>query len=144
MVRARLHNRIDLMYTGEYEEAVAAAAVRPGEVIALDADGNVIPNGVAGVCYAVLVAIQDQKMGVTVDGTYEIGDRVPYIIPKIGDVLACLLESGESPDFNEFLTVTASGTLKVATSTDHRIFQPVEEKAGTGSADMLIKVRRVA
>jgi hypothetical protein len=144
MARARLHNRIDLMYTGEYEEARAAAVIRPGELIAIDADGNVVPHASAGVCYAVLVAIQNQKLGVTVDTAYAIGDLVPYIIPKIGDVLAILVESAETPDFNEFLTATATGTLKVATSTDHRIFQPLEEKAGTGSADMLMKVRRVA
>lgn len=144
MVRARLHNRIDLLYTGQYEEGVAAAAIRPGEVIAIDADGKLVPHATAGTCYAVLVAIQDQKMGVTVDGEYAIGDRVPYIIPKIGDVLAVLLESAETPDYNEFLTTTASGTVKVAASTDTRIFQPLEEKAGTGSADMLIKARRIA
>jgi hypothetical protein len=144
MVRARLHNRIDLLYTGQYEEARAAAQIRPGEVIAIDANGNAVPHAAAGVCYAVYVAIQGQKLGATVDTPYEIGDLVHYIIPKIGDVCAMLVESAETPDFDEFMTTTNSGTLKVATSTDHRIFQPLEEKAGTGSADMLMKMRRVA
>lgn len=144
MVRARLHNRIDLLFIGEYEEGIAAAVIRPGEVIAVNADGLLIPHATAGTCYAVLVAIQDQKMGRTVDDDYQIGERVPYIIPRIGDVLAMLVESAETPDFDEFLTTTNSGTLKVASSTDTRIFQPLEEKTGTGSADMLMKMRRIA
>lgn len=143
MTLARSHNRIDLIVTGRYDELRAAAAVLPGTCLLENADSEVAPHGTAGVCYEVIVALHHQKKGKTVDDAWDIGDPVSVIYPAIGDVLAMVLESGQEVAPDDFLTVTATGTLKVATSTDHRLFRALDTKEGTGSADRFVRVRRV-
>jgi hypothetical protein len=144
MVLARAHNRIDLIVTGRYDEFRAASAVKPGTVLLQNADTEVAPHSTAGTCYEVIVALHNQKAGKTVDDDWAAGDLVSVIYPAIGDVLAMVLESGQEVAPDDFLTVTNTGTLKVATSAEHRLFRAIDTKDGTGSADRLCRVRRVA
>lgn len=142
---ARQHNRIDLIVTGRYDEIRAdVAGLRPGTVIAVNADGKGIVHSTAGVCYEVIVVLQAQKAGANVDTAYEDEALLPVIYPAIGDVLAMQLESAQECGPDDFLTVTNTGTLKVATSTDHRLFRPLDTLDGTGSGDRFVRVRRVA
>lgn len=144
MATGRAHNRIDLLYTGRYEEARANAILYPGMALLTDANGEVGPNSVAGTAYDVMIALHHQKLGKNIDEAYASGDLIPYIIPNIGDVVNVLIESAEDCTLAEFLTVTNTGTFKVATSTDLRLFKPLEALVGTGSGDRFVKCRRVA
>lgn len=143
---ARQHNRIDLLIgSGRYDEFRAnAAGLLPGTALAVDANGQVGPHATAGTCYEVIIALQHQKAGKLVTDPYALGDVIPVLYPGIGDVVALVLESGQDCDPADLLTVTNSGTFKVASSTDHRLFRPLDTVAGTGSADRFVRARRVA
>ena len=142
---ARQHNRIDLLIgSGRYDEFRANAALSPGMALTVDANGEVGPHATAGTCYEVIIALQQQKDGSLITEAYADDDLVPVLYPGIGDVVNLLLESAQDCDPSDLLTVTNTGTFKVATSTDHRLFRPLDTVAGTGSADRFVRARRVA
>lgn len=142
MTTGRAHNRIDLLYTGHgYEEARSNAVCYPGTLGSLDASGLIGPHGTAGTVYAIMIILHQQKLGKIITDTWASGALVSFVIPQPGDVFNMLLESAEDVALDDFLTVTASGSLKVATATDRRIFQPLEVLTGTGSGDRFCKCR---
>jgi hypothetical protein len=141
MVRGRLHNRIDLIVNGRYEEARANAAIRPGVALAIDAAGDVGPHATDGTLYTLMIALMNQKLGEIVDDAFASGDLVPYIIPYPGDVVNVILESANDITLDDFLTVTNTGTFRLASASDTRVLKPLEIHVGTGSADKLFKCR---
>ena len=145
MTTGRAYNRIDLLYTGKgYDEARANATVYPGTLLLTDSSGEVGPNSVDGNVYDVQIALSQQKQGALITDTIASGSLVPYVTPLLGDVFNMLLESAEAVTLDDFLTVTASGSLRVATSTDRRLFKPLEVLVGTGSGDRFCKCKYVA
>lgn len=145
MTTARQQNRIDLLSVNNmaYDEKKANAAIRPGVAVAVDANDEVGPHGTAGTIYDLILAIQNQKDGSTIDDAYADNDKVYLWRPNIGDVANIILESGQDCDPSDFLTVTDTGTFKVASSTDKRLFRPMETLTGTGAADRFVRAVRV-
>ena len=142
MATGRLHNRIDLIWSGDhYEETRSNAICYPGTLGLLNSAGLIGPHGTAGTIYAIMIIMHQQKLGKIITDTWASGTLVSWVTPQPGDVFNMLLESVEDVGLDDFLTVTTSGSLKVATSTDRRLFQPLEVLTGTGSGDRFCKCR---
>jgi hypothetical protein len=136
--------RIQLIGNGRQDEAIAAGAITPGHLLARDEDAAVVVHASAGSYAEKIVAIEDALQGRTIADAYASGERVTFVHCEPGDVLYMLLAAGEDADENEFLTSNGNGQLKVATSTDQRLFAVVEAVSNDDTGDSgaaRIKVR---
>ncbi len=138
-----MSNRIHLRGGGIHEEAVAAATITPGMLLAQDSAGKVIPHGTAGGWAEKAFALEDALQGKTIDDNYTTGNTVGFVIAQPGDIVYAWLSGGENADTSEFLTSNGDGTLKVATSTDIRVAVAMEAVDASDSNDVneRIKVR---
>jgi len=141
-----LPKRIHLVNAGGlYEEGRAAAVITPGMLVAIDTNGELIPHGVAGGPAARNIAIEDALQGRGIDDDYADDELVRYIVGVPGDTFYALLSGGEAVTRDDFLSSNGDGTLKVASSTDDRLFIPVEAVDASDSNDVneRIKVRAI-
>ena len=141
---ARDHNRIDLITSGRYEEAVAVGIVSPGMLMEMDSAGKVLAHSVAGGNAEGderLIAMGDSLQGKNVDQAYAVGDIVPFMIPKSGDVFAILLAAEENITAGDELTSKGDGLFKGGATTDNRMFEALETLDLTGGANTLIRAR---
>lgn len=108
--------KIHLLGDGRHEEAVAAGAITPGHLIALDANGKVVVNADAGDECERLFAVEDALQGKGIDDAYAVDDPVSFVVAQRGEVIYALLADGEDVETGDFLTSNGDGTLKAAGS----------------------------
>lgn len=145
-----------------YEEGRAAAdlstgtPILPGHLLMLNEDEELEQHDTAGADCEILVAVEDDFRGMTVDGDlpsdgvvaggegigYVAGDLVRYHIGRKGDVLQMILAASQSADPSKFATSNGDGTLKVA-STDAKKLKFMETLTTGVSETKFVKVRVV-
>jgi hypothetical protein len=113
-------NRIALRTKGWEDERVqsgyAASNIIPGMLLALEADGGVIPHPVAGGAAQKMFAIEDAWQGNTIAQAYSAGALVFSYIFLGGDLVYALVASGASTIAEgQGLTSDGAGGLKLAT-----------------------------
>lgn len=125
-----------------YDEARAHAAIKPGHLMATHTNGKLKVHASAGSFAEIMVAIEDALQGKTIDDAYAEDDLVRLVRAVAGDCLYMWIAAGVDADIEDFLTSNGDGTLKVATSTDERLFA-VEETVdnSAGGAAVRCKVR---
>jgi hypothetical protein len=88
--------RIHLKGQGRHEEAVAAAAITPGQLIKLDIEGKVKIHESTGGYAEKAFALEDALQGHTIDDAYSSGNVVGYVVALPGDVVYAWLAAGEN------------------------------------------------
>ncbi len=95
------------------QEKDAGAIITPGELLAIDGSGNVIPHGTAGGnAVPKMVAYENDLIGNDIDDDYASGGRVRYLIPQAGDVLYMFLADTENVSEGDPLQCDGNGDLE--------------------------------
>jgi hypothetical protein len=145
-----LPKRIYLIGDGRMEEALAAEVIKPGHLVKLNSDGDVIKHNSAGGWAEKSFAQEDALQGKTIDDAYAVNDSantpdiVFIVMAQTGDVVYAWLAAGESADPSKFLASNGDGTLQVAGSSDIRLAVPLEtvDNSDTGeNTAVRIRVR---
>jgi hypothetical protein len=123
----------------EYE---AAGAILPGSVVALDSDGNVVVNAVAGGPAATMFALEDELQGKTTRDAYASGDRVQTMYVQPGEEVLAVIDSALEPAIGDLLEVAADGELQAAASGVAQ-FQVLSAKVVDDDSNHRIAVRRI-
>lgn len=140
---------IVLKYFGElqYDEAVvkAGSTLTPGNVIKLDGDNVMsLAAGDAGLNMPVLVAIENEFIGETIDDTYAEGEVCRYVRLRTGDEFYAKVATLNDVTKGDYLALKGTGgDLTLTTTTGHaQMFQALESVDNyPGTASARIKVR---
>lgn len=101
-----------------HEEAVAAAAIKPGHLIKLTTAGEVVVHATAGGHAEKAFALEDALQGKTIDQDYAHEDLVSYALCKPGDVVYAWLKWGENAAVGSLLVSNGDGSLQVLASSE--------------------------
>lgn len=128
-----------------YFETRGAGTIKPGHLTTLDVNGKVVVHGTAGGYAEGRVAIEDGLQGRTVDDAYTTGELVRGHGGKTGDEYYMRLAAAAvAVVITDFLASAGDGTLKKATSTDQRLYKPLEAVDNSaGVVDAWILVRKL-
>lgn len=137
-----------------YDEGVVGAAITsgeclPGMLLEQNVDEEFVPHTEANAACEMIVAVEDDFRGMTVEGTlpgdgvvaggvgvgYITDDKIRFHRAQKGDVLQMILNAGESADPSKYGTSNGDGTLKVVTSTNHRLVKFLETLDLTAESD---------
>lgn len=127
---------------GFKEYRCGTANTIPGMLLQMDTDGEVIVNGEADVRNEVLVALEDDKIGMNIDGTgvlgisttgYQEDDLIPCKLGERGEVFLMILVHTEVVTVGQYLTSNGDGKLKLADATEYRMFRAVEAADATAA-----------
>lgn len=138
-------NTIALDVNGRRGDGVADGTIKPGMAIKLASDGKWDPwTGGAGEMGPTVIAVEDANRGKTVSDSYSAGDRVFYIRPLPGDLVAVLLKDGEVVVKGDKLIKEASTGkfIKTTGSPEDECFE-AEEALSPSGADGLIQATKV-
>lgn len=102
----------------QQREAIAAAAIIPGMLVALNASGQVTPHAEAGEIGAIGVADMYQLTGRGLDDAYAKDDQAIYQIPADGSSFNGILAAGQNVAGGAALTSNGDGRLKAAAAGD--------------------------
>lgn len=136
-------NKIYLLGDSRQDEGVAAEAITPGQLVAMDANGEYVKHASAGSFAETVFAQEDALQGKTIDDAYADGDRVFLLMAQPGDVVYAWLAAGENVTPADFLSSNGDGTLQKATITDVRLAKPLEslDLSESGSVATRLRVR---
>lgn len=119
---ARSHNRVDVVLKGRRTYSyVAGAAVLPGCLIELQADGKydeLVSSAAEAIKGEIIIAMADNLSGDSLDQAYALDDVMQACHPVPGDEINLLVKSGETiaigdnliPETTTGLWVEAAGT----------------------------------
>lgn len=136
--------RIHLLGSGRHEEALAAAALKPGHLLATNSAGKVLKHATAGGVAERLFALEDALQGRTIATEYAADEIVGMVVAAPGDVVYAWLSEGEVAGPEDFLTSNGDGSLKVAGGSDSVIaksLQDVDASDSGAEGDNRIRVR---
>ena len=102
---------------GRQYEAVANAAITPGNLVELLSTGKVQKQATAAVPTENAYAIEDALQGNDIADDYAAADRVFYVIPHSGDKIYAILADGENASIGSKLESNGSGELRVMDTT---------------------------
>lgn len=111
------HRIVLISPSGRYSEAPGNADVYPGQILATQTDGGVIPYGVSGGAESLKVAIEDALQGNDITQKYPSGQIVRFWRPVKSDVLLFLLAIGENVTHGQQLMNDGLGSLKAYPAT---------------------------
>jgi hypothetical protein len=136
-------HRIHLLGDGRHEEAVAGAIIKPGHLIKLDTDGEVILHATGGGYAEKAFALEDALQGRTINDAYAVGELVGFVMCNSGDVVYAWLSVGENVAVGSYLVSNGDGSLQVLAGTEVAIAVALEAKnlSDSESADERIRVR---
>ena len=97
-------------YSDVIEEFVAASAITPGMLVALNSAGKVEPHGTAGGNAIPMFALEDELQGKTIDDAYAANDPVQVWIAGRGDIVNAI--AGDAITAGAFLVSAGNGKLK--------------------------------
>lgn len=88
---------------------IATTGMRPGELVIINGSGELARGAVAAAAQEVLILLEDDLQGKTINDTYTAGDVAPYLIAQRGDVVNLRLKTGNTITLGEALD--AAGAL---------------------------------
>ena len=129
-------------------EALANAALNPGNIIEVMSTGKVKKHAIEGGFAQMAVAVEDALQGKTVDDAYASGALVQYHIVQRGVRFQGILKSGESVSIGTALISDGDGRLialaSAASATDVKQIlcyaEEASDQSGSDGADTLIVV----
>lgn len=110
-------------YNDIVNEFVAASAITPGSLVELTSAGLVQDHSTDGGDAAVMVALEDELQGKTIEEDYSADDQVQVWHVTPGEEVLAVIPSGEDPAIGTLLESAGDGTF-----------------TGTGSGPKLLKV----
>ena len=136
-------------YIDVQEEYIADAAIKPGHLIKLDADGKVTVTAANAGQVLPMFAVEDEHRGKTITDAYAQGDPVQCWIPTRGDIVYGILDVGAKDVVGDFLESTDDGTLRKLTAGTNAsdggavvgVALEALDLTGSGAAAKHIKVR---
>lgn len=123
----------DLSVSHDERRVKAATTIKPGMLIEVTTGDVVQPHASAGSYAEKLVAKEDSYQGKTVDDSYAAGDPCFFHRCQPGDKLQLILVDGAVATLGSFLTSNGDGKVKVASSTDQRLFKAAEALSPSGA-----------
>lgn len=105
-------------YANIQEEFVAAAAITPGELVAMDSDGKVGPHAIVGGQCACMFALEDFYQGKKITEDYAADDRVICQVFQRGEVAYAIAEgdsTSEGVTVGDLVGSAGDGTLRTFT-----------------------------
>lgn len=148
-MRAVDFKRIVLKGEGHQIEPVLATGVtpKPGQCITINSSGEAIlhTSGATGNPEEVIVVVENNLVGKTIDDAYVAGDKALAYIPQAGDELQVLVKSGENIAVGDIgiIETTSGKTIKLTGTPVMRPFKFLEGSGGALGADGLLRVRRI-
>jgi hypothetical protein len=134
-------NTIALKFSGRYDEGRAGGVIKPGHLIKLNGDNEVVVHATAGQKVMPAFAWEDALQGKTVDDAYADGDLVNFGICNPGDEVLAILKDEQNVDEGALLESAGTGALQAVT-TGTPIAEAREAVNLTGAAgDGFCKVR---
>lgn len=127
------------------KEALAAAAITPGMLIARTAGANTVgPHGVASGGAALLFAVENSMIGGTIGDEYEAADQVYFAAVAPGTEVYGLLAVAETATLNVELVSAGDGTFAVLDQTTGGNVvaiarEAVDNSAGTDPARIIVE-----
>lgn len=113
-------NRIVLIGRGRYEEAPASVACLPGHLIMDDAAAGFKPHNVAGGIAEMIFALEQGLQGIGGATTpigafdaYAVGTQVNAYVAAKGDLINCLVATGNNAAEGSLLQSNGDGTMKL-------------------------------
>lgn len=134
------------------DEAVATAvAISPGMLVERTSAGLVQAHSTEGGDAAVIVALEDNFQGKTVDDAYAVSTLIFLGIPRKGTKMNMLLKAGENVAIGDNLvsagdgTLIAEGSVASGTTVEQVIAKAAEAKdlSASGAANALMAVEIV-
>lgn len=139
-----LRNTIIVIETGIQYEAVANAAITPGQVVELLSTGKVQKVAAAKGVAEKAVAIEDYLQGNSVDDDYSANDRVLYRVFGSGAEVYLILADGESVAIGDQLELALAGEVQALTSAGENVFAIATEAVdASDSAATAVNDRRI-
>lgn len=130
-----------------FEQSPYEAPIQPGMLLAMNADGEVLPHATDGAAAGTPVYVAIESVlpadGGGVDSLYEDeGGAVPYHIGLPGDKLYMLLAAGQDVASNANLTSNGDGYLKAVGGGTALVVsrEAIDNNPGTGGAPVWILV----
>jgi hypothetical protein len=117
---------------GIQREAVAAVAITPGMLVAINGDGEAIPHATADQETQPAFAVEYALTGRGIDDAYAIGDNVIYEVLPQGAMVYATLAANQTITKGEKLTSDGAGRLKTAADTSFVIAEAREDVTTTG------------
>ena len=121
------------------EESLAAAAITPGDLIALASTGKVARHAVAGGWAEPLFAKEDALQGKEISEDYAADDIVNYAVCRPGDVINVRIAAATDVTLGAALQSAGNGTLTPYTN-GVRIAVALEAVAAD-SGDPVVRIR---
>lgn len=135
--------RIHLLGSGRHEEMVAAAAITPGMLLAINSAGKVVPHPSVGGAAERLFALEDALQGRTIANAYASGELVSAVLASPGDVVYAWASPGSNLIVGDKLQSDGGGRLMESVGPEETVavaLEPVNLSA-TGSLPVRIRVR---
>lgn len=97
-------------------EPEAAEAITPGQLVELKSDGKVQKHATAGDYASVLIALEDELQGNTIQDDYAADDIVFAWAVQSGEEVLVSIESGDDPDVGTVLYSAGNGNFTVSSA----------------------------
>jgi len=138
-----LRNTIITIETGIQYEAVANAAITPGQIVELLSTGKVQKQATASGVAEKAVAIEDYLQGNSVDDDYAADDRVLYRVFGSGAEVYLILADGESVAVGAKLELALAGEVQAVTTGGTVFAIATEAVDASDSAATAVNDRRI-
>lgn len=102
-------------WTSVRDEANAAEVITPGQFVTKNADGEFKKNATAGAAGPVIVALEDELQGKTIEDDYAIDAPVQGWYARRGAQVLAKVLAGFVPAVGDSVQISATGNLEVLT-----------------------------
>jgi hypothetical protein len=133
MTSATTPKTIVLAGCGNRIERVAAAAIKPGMLVVVDAANKYIPHNASGNVAQPCFALEYDLTGRGIDDDYSIDDQVLAEVLPQGSWVYAVLAAGQTITKGESLSSNGDGRVKSAANTDFFVGTALEDVTTTGS-----------
>ncbi len=122
------------------KEGVAAEAITPGQLVAIDASGDIETHQTANIFAQKAFAREDEVVGLGIDVNYAIGDPVKYTVLPPGSEVYGWLTTANNVAIGDLLVSSGSGALeKSAATTEIALAVALEAVNNVSGSDERLK-----
>jgi hypothetical protein len=123
-------------------EYSAGGAIKPGSLLALNSDDEVVVHATAAGAWSGMVALEDELQGRSTRDDYVAGDPVQAWSVQLGEEVLLLVDAAFDPDIGAFLETSTAGQVRAVT-TGVAIFQVIGPKFVDDDNNHRVPARRV-